>query len=153
MKRTVRIIAAVAAAAVAFSAFVALAQAHAIFAPYFTPTRIDFQGLEDQYPVNGSMNYEISVKGYGSNCIAFEAQMVRESSELQEQAAYYGEIQDCRKIEISQGPYNYTQSFSYGGPVVLNEPGNYHINVGVFDQITRQNYADTRSFIVVDDSY
>ena len=154
MKRSVPIIAAAVAAAVAFGAFVALAQAHAIFVPYFTPTRIDFQGLEDQYPVNGSMNYLISLNGYGSNCIAFEAEMVREESLLPEgeQVAYYSQVQDCRVIEISEGPYNYTRSFSYGGPVVLGKPGNYQINVNVFDQITRQNHTDARSFIVVEDS-
>ena len=94
------------------------------------------------------MNYEISLKGYGSNCIAFEAEMVRG---LSEQAAYYSQVQDCRKVEISEGSYNYAKSFAYSGPVVLGKPGKYQINVDVFDQITRQNHTDTRSFIVVED--
>jgi hypothetical protein len=138
-----------AAAAVAFGVFVALAQTQAIHVPYFTPTKIEFRGLEEQYPVNGSMNYEISLKGFGSNCIAFEAEMVREDGE---RAAYYNQIQDCRTIEISEGPYNYTRSFSYIGDVVLGEPGSYHVNVRASDQITGQQSISSQSFIVVEES-
>jgi hypothetical protein len=136
-----------ATAAIAFGIFVAMAQAQAIYVPYFTPTKIEFQDLEGQYPLNGSMNYEISLKGYGSNCIAFEAEMVRGDGE---RAAYYNQIQDCRTIEISEGPYNYTRSFSYSGDVVLGEPGSYQVNVRASDQITGQQYASSQSFIVVD---
>jgi len=144
------IIAAAAATAVAFGLFVVLAQAHVILVPYFTPARIEFQGLEDRYPVNGSINYSISLKGYGSNCIAFEAGIFWQDSSLpeEERVAYFNQIQDCRKIDISQGQYNYTKDFSYSGYTVLGKPGSYRIDVNVFDQITRQNYTDTRQFTV-----
>ncbi|HEU4605153.1 MAG TPA: hypothetical protein VFS46_02825 [Nitrososphaera sp.] len=154
MKRSTAAIAFTGAVAVAFGTFIALAQAHVIFVPHFTPMHIEFQGLEGRYPANGSMNYSISLEGYGSNCIAFEAEVVRENSSLpeeEEQAAYYGQIQDCRVIKVSEGPYNYTRSFTYGG-AVLGRPGNYQIIVDVFDQITRQNYTDSSSFIVVENS-
>jgi hypothetical protein len=139
-----------AAAAVAVGVFVALAQAHAISVPYLTPMRIEFKGLDAQYPVNGSMGYAISVKGYGSNCLDFEAQVIHEESK--DRVAYFGEVEDCRKIEIAQGPYNYTQSFSYSGATVLGRPGDYRIEVGVTDQITGQRHNETRPFIVVEDS-
>jgi len=148
MKRFIAIVAAAAAAAVAFGAFVALAQAHAIFVPYFTPTRIEFESLEDQYPVNGSMSYSICLKGYGSNCIAFEAGIFREDGPDEERVAYYSQVQDCRIIDVSQGPYNYTRSFSYSGDTVLGKPGDYMVDVDVLDQETGQKYAETRSFIV-----
>lgn len=150
MKRSAMIIVIGAAAAIAFGGFVALAQAHAIFVPYFTPTRIEFQGLQDRYPASGSMSYDISVKGYGSNCIAFKAEVLREDNSLaggQESVAYFNRIQDCRIINISQGPYNYSQSFSYGD-IVLAKPGDYRVDVEVLDQITKQNHTDTRSFRV-----
>lgn len=130
--------------------FVAMAQAQAIFVPYLTPTHIEFQGLESKYPVNGTMNYSISLTGYGSNCIDFQAQVIR--GQDNERVAYFGEIQDCRKIEIARGPYNYTKSFVYSGSTVLGIVGSYEIQVNVRDQITDQRYAETRSFVVEDSS-
>lgn len=149
MKRSVAIVAA--AVAVAFGAFVALAQAHAIFVPYFTPARIEFEGLEDRYPVNGSMSYSVSLKGYGSNCIAFDAGIFREDRPNEERVAYYSQTQDCRTIDVSQGHYNYTRSFSYRGDTVLGKPGDYRVDVNAFDQITGQKYAESRPFIVIED--
>jgi hypothetical protein len=153
MKRSAALIAAAAATAVTFVAFVALAQAHAIFVPYFTPARIEFEGLEDRYPVNGSIGYTISLKGYGSNCVAFEAGIFREGgSSEEERVVYYNQIQDCRKIEVSQGPYNHTRNFTYAGQNILSMPGDYRIEVNMLDQTTGQNYHETRSFTVVEDS-
>jgi hypothetical protein len=128
-------------AAIAVGVFVALAQAHAVSVPYLTPTRVEFQGLEDRYPVNSSMNYAVSLKGYGSNCINFDAQLVRENYSLPggtERTAYFDQTQDCRKINISQGPYNYTRIFSYSGSTILGKPGGYRVDVEVLDQITKQ---------------
>jgi hypothetical protein len=150
MKRSVGIIGV--AAALAFGIFVGLAQTQTIFVPYFTPTSIEFEGLQERYPVNSSMSYSISLKGYGSNCIAFEAEVLREDSSLprgEERVAYYSQTQDCRKIDIAQSQYNYTKSFSYSGDTVLGKPGSYRVDVSVFDQITKQDRAESRSFIVV----
>jgi len=122
-----------------------------IFLPYFTPAKIEFQGLQDEYPVNGSMTYTVSLKGYGSNCIGFTAQTVRKEDSLpkgEERVAYFSKTDDCRKISISQGPYNYSQSFSYSGHVVLGHPGDYRVEVAVFDEITKQNSMAVRSFKV-----
>lgn len=155
MKRSVAIIAGAAVAA-AFGIFIAIAQVQVLFVPFFTPTRFEFQGLEGQYPVNGSMAYTIYLKGYGSNCIEFEAAIFREDGSLpqgEERVAYFGQKQDCREIDISQGRYNYTKSFSYGGNAVLGKPGDYRLEVAVFDQITEQNYYEIRSFIVVIESF
>jgi hypothetical protein len=141
----------VASSALILALFFGLARAQLIFFPYFTPTKIEFHGLEDQYPVNGSMTYTISLKGYGSNCIGFTAQTLRNESSLaggEERVAYFSKTDDCRKISISQGAYNYSQNFSYSGPVVLGELGDYKVKVNVFDQITRQNYTDMRAFVV-----
>jgi hypothetical protein len=138
-----------AAAAVAVGVFVALAQSHAISVPYLTPARIEFEGLNDLYPVNGSMDYSVSVRGHGSNCLDFQASVIREPDE---RVAYFGEVQDCRKIEIAEDPYNYTKSFSYTGATVLGRPGDYRIQVDVLDQITKQSFGETRPFIVVEDS-
>lgn len=135
-----------AAVAAAIGIFVAMAQAQAIFVPYLTPTRLEFSGLENEYPVNGTMNYSISLKGYGSNCIDFQAQVIREQGN--ERVAYFGEVQDCRKIEIAQGAYNYTKSFTYTGNTVLGVAGSYYVQVSVRDQITGQNHSEIRTFIV-----
>jgi hypothetical protein len=135
---------------VIFASFFALAQAQIIFLPYFTPTKIEFHGLEHQYPVNGSMRYVISLKGYGSNCISFTAQILRNDGPLPdgERIAYFSKTDDCRKISISQGAYNYTRNFSYSGNAVLGKPGDYRIKVEVFDQVTKQNLSDMRAFKV-----
>lgn len=137
--------------AVAMGTIVVLSQAQIIFLPYFTPAKIEFQGLQDEYPVNGSMTYTVSLKGYGSNCIGFTAQTLRKEDSLpkgEERVAYFSKTDDCRKISISQGPYNYSQSFSYSGHVVLGHPGDYRVEVAVYDEITGQNYREMRAFKV-----
>src|SRR5439155_17375322 len=137
--------------AVAIGTIVVLSQAQIIFLPYFTPAKIEFQGLQDEYPVNGSMTYTVSLKGYGSNCIGFTAQTVRKEGSLPkggERVAYFSKTDDCRKISISQGAYNYSQSFSYSGNVVLGYPGDYRVEVVVFDEITKQNSMEMRAFRV-----
>ena len=137
--------------AVAIGTIVVLSQAQIIFLPYFTPAKIEFHGLQDEYPVNGSMTYTISLKGYGSNCIGFTAQMLHMDESLpkgEERVAYFSKTDDCRKISISQGPYNYSQSFSYSGNVVLGYPGDYRVEVAVYDEITGQNYREMRAFTV-----
>jgi hypothetical protein len=150
MKRSVGIIGV--ASALAFGIFVGLAQTQDIFVHYFTPTSIEFEGLQDRYPMNGSMSYSISLKGYGSNCITFEAEVLREDSSLpqgEERVAYYSQIQDCRKIDIALSQYNYTKSFSYSGHTVLGKPGDYRVDVTMSDQVTKQNYTENRLFTVV----
>ena len=137
--------------AVAIGTIVVLSQAQIIFLPYFTPAKIEFQGLQNEYPVNGSMTYTVSLKGYGSNCIGFTAQTLRKEDSLpkgEERVAYFSKTDDCRKISISQGPYNYSQSFSYSGHVVLGHPGDYRVEVAVYDEITGQNYREMRAFKV-----
>ena len=137
--------------AVAMGTIVVLSQAQIIFLPYFTPAKIEFQGLQNEYPVNGSMTYTVSLKGYGSNCIGFTAQTLRKEDSLpkgEERVAYFSKTDDCRKISISQGPYNYSQSFSYNGHVVLGHPGDYRVEVAVYDEITGQNYREMRAFKV-----
>ena len=137
--------------AVAIGTIVVLSQAQIIFLPYFTPAKIEFQGLQDEYPVNGSMTYTVSLRGYGSNCIGFTAQTVRKDDSLpkgEERVAYFSKTDDCRKIRISQGPYNYSQSFSYSGHVVLGHPGDYKVEVAVFDEISKQNSMEMRAFRV-----
>ncbi len=151
MDRRTIIIVAASSSAIVFTVFLALAQAQVIFLPYFTPTKIEFHGLEDEYPVNGSMSYTISLKGYGSNCIGFTAQILRIESSLpdgEERVAYFSKTDDCRKISISQGAYNYSQNFSYSGHVILGAPGDYSVKVDVLDEITGQNYTDVRLFKV-----
>ena len=136
---------------VAIGTIVVLSQAQIIFLPYFTPAKIEFQGLQDEYPVNGSMTYTVSLKGYGSNCIGFTAQTVRKEDSLpkgEERVAYFSKTDDCRKISISQGPYNYSQSFSYSGHVVLGHPGDYRVEVAVYDEISKQNSMEMRAFRV-----
>jgi hypothetical protein len=137
---------------VAFGIFVALAQAQIIFVSYFTPTYIEFERLQKEYPLNGSMNFSVSLKGFGSNCIAFKMEMLRKESSAagsEEQVAYHNKIDDCRKIQISQRPYNYSQDFSYSGPVVLGKTGEYKVQVNVFDEITKQNSTSIQRFMVV----
>ncbi|HXG06870.1 MAG TPA: hypothetical protein VNI77_06045 [Nitrososphaera sp.] len=140
------IILAGAAAAITVGILLALAQLHTIFVPYLTPMRMEFVGLESEYPVNGTMHYTISLRGYGSNCIDFQAQVIREQDK--ERVAYFREVQDCRKIEIVQGAYNYTKSFTYSGSTVLGVAGRYQVLVNVHDQITDQYHSETRSFVV-----
>jgi hypothetical protein len=151
MKSGLRITTIACSAGVIIALFIGLAQTQILFLPYFTPAKIEFQGLQQQYPVNGSMAYTISLKGYGSNCLGFTAETLRKIGSLtdeEERVSYFSKTDDCRKINISEGAYNYSQSFSYNGPVVLGRPGEYRVKVAVLDEITRQNYTDTRAFMV-----
>jgi hypothetical protein len=140
-----------AAIVIGFGVFVALAQYQVIFVPFFTPAHIEFKGLEDQYPVNGSMSYGVSLKGYGSNCIAFEAEMLREDSSLdsgEKRVAYFSKIDDCRTVQISQGPYDYSREFFYTGAVVLGKPGEYRVKVQVLDEVTKAGFTAEKRFQV-----
>jgi hypothetical protein len=151
MRRFIAIIAG-AIIASAFGIFVVIAQAQLIFVPFFTPTRIEIEGLESQYPANGSMAYTISLKGYGSNCIAFEASIFRVDVSLpqgEERIAYFGQKQDCRIINVSQGQYNYSKSFSYIGNAVLGKSGDYKVEAEVVDQITGHDYVGMHFFTIV----
>jgi hypothetical protein len=124
-----------------------------ISAPFLAPTTIEFDGLQSQYPVNGSINFSVSLKGYGSNCIAFRMELIRhdssDSAALQ-RVAYYDKIDDCRKISIVEGSFNYTKDFSYNGSAVLGKTGHYTVQVTVTDQITKLNVTSMRSFTLID---
>src|SRR2546426_10033107 len=87
--------------AVAMGTIVVLSQAQIIFLPYFTPAKIEFQGLQNEYPVNGSMTYTVSLKGYGSNCIGFTAGALRKEGAVRKgegRVAYCSKTDDCRQI-------------------------------------------------------
>ncbi len=130
--------------AIAFAVFIALASTQTIVVPYFTPTTIEFSGLEKEYPVNGSISYTVSVKGYGSNCAILKVVTIHDGADV----AFYRKADDCRYIEISYGPYNYTQNFSVDGPAVIGQAGEYVVQAEFEDQINGQKVVDSRSFIV-----
>jgi hypothetical protein len=133
-----------------FAIFLLMAQYQFIFVPFFTPSHVEFRGLEDQYAANGSMSYTVSLKGFGSNCVAFEAELIRHEplSHAEERVAYYSKIDDCRTIQVSQGPYNYSKDFNYSGPVVLGKAGEYKLRVAVTDEITKGSFSSEKAFRV-----
>ncbi|SRR5581483_2910813 len=134
-------------AGIAFSIFIALAQLQTIYAPYFTPTTIDLKGLQNRYDINGTLNYSVIVKGYGSNCHQLEVVTTRQGANL-ERVSYYSKADDCRFIVISHGSYNFTRQFEYGGPLVLGEAGTYIIDVTFVDLVDHHSTLIRKSIIV-----
>lgn len=134
------------AAAIAFGIFVALAQAHVIFAPVFTPTVLHVEGLRQDYRVNGDASFLVKVSGYGSNCHMLQVEILDEEGE---RASYYRKADDCRFMTITHGPYNFTRSFEYGGENVLGKEGSYKLDVQFEDLVDGSKASVTREFAVI----
>ncbi len=131
----------------AFGIYIILAEAQLIFVPVFTPTTLNVDGIADSYPVNGSMNFSVTAKGYGSNCVILKSTITDQQSN--NQVAFFRKADDCRYIPIVYGQYNYTRSFSYHGSVVLGKPGDYLLHIEFTDEITGTKQVVERTFKVV----
>lgn len=132
------------AVAAAFGVLVALAQAHVIFVPYFTPAAIQVDGLQQTYALNGNATFTVTAKGYGSNCHMLQVEILREG----ERASYYRRADDCRFMEITHDRYDLTRSFNYGGETVLGEEGAYELRVQFEDLVDGTKASVTRPFRV-----
>jgi hypothetical protein len=131
----------------AFGFYIILAEAQLIFVPVFTPTTLSIDGVAASYPVNSSINYSVTVKGYGSNCLALKATITNEQSNSQ--VAFFRKADDCRYMTISYGAYNYTRSFSYQGNAVLGKAGDYLLHVEFTDEITGDKQVLDKTFKVL----
>lgn len=131
------------AAAAAFGVFVALAQAHVILVPYFTPAVLEVQGLEASYEADGPAQFTVTAKGYGSNCHSLEVQAVHEG----ERVSYFKRADDCRFMEITHGQYNFTRSFEYGSEV-LEKAGAYSVDIRFEDLVDGTKTETVRTFEV-----
>ena len=132
------------AAAAALGVFVALAQAHVIFVPYFTPATLRIEGLQQRYSVNGDATFTVTADGYGSNCHMLQVEILHEG----ERAAYYRKADDCRFMEITHGRYNLTRTFDYGGEDVLGREGDYMLQVQFEDLVDGTRASATKTFQV-----
>jgi hypothetical protein len=130
-------------AAIAFGVFVMLAQYHAILVPYFSPAKIEVQGLESAYRADAPIQFDVLVRGYGSNCHMLEIEAVHEGQRV----SYYKKADDCRFMEITQDKYNLTRSFEYKDQV-LEKIGVYTINVRFEDLINQTNADMKKTFEV-----
>ncbi|MGI0019186.1 MAG: hypothetical protein ACREAY_01805 [Nitrososphaera sp.] len=126
-----------------FAVFVVLAQAQAISVPFFTPATIRVNGLGDNYGLNGDATFTITAHGYGSNCHALQVEAVHDG----ERKSFYRKADDCRYMEITHGPYNFTRSFEYGSEV-LSSKGEYKLDVRFEDLVDGRKASLTRNFSV-----
>ncbi len=133
------------AGAAAFAAFVALAQAHVIFVPYFTPAVLQVEGLQEEYNNGESASFTVSVKGYGSNCHMLQVEVLDEEGE---RASYYRRADDCRFMTIAHGQYNLTRAFDYDSSTVLGRGGTYELDVQFEDLIDGTKASVKRTFVV-----
>lgn len=133
------------AGAAAFAVFVALAQAHVIFVPYFTPAILQVEGLRDEYGAGEDANFTVSVKGYGSNCHMLQVEALDEQGD---RASFYRRADDCRFREITHGQYNLTRAFDYDAGIVLGRGGTYSIDVQFEDLVDGTKASAARTFTV-----
>jgi hypothetical protein len=133
------------AGAAAFAVFVALAQAHVIFVPYFTPTVILVEGLREEYRAGEDVDFIVSVEGYGSNCHMLQVETLDAEGE---RASFYRRADDCRTMTITHGQYNLTRAFDYDGSTVLGKGGTYDTKVQFEDLIDGTKASVTRKFTV-----
>lgn len=129
-------------AAVAFAAFVALAQAQVLSVPYFTPATIRIDGLDDVYGASESANFVVTAKGYGSNCHMLQAELLHEG----ERKSFYRKADDCRFMQITHGPYNFTRPFEYDSQVLAE--GAYKLDVVFEDLVDGKKATASRAFSV-----
>lgn len=130
------------AAVVAFGVFVALAQAHVIMVPYFTPAALKVQGLGDSYNSGEPVRFTVVAEGYGSNCHSIEVEATHEG----ERVSYFKRADDCRFMEIAHGRYNFTRSFEYGSEV--GQAGRYTVDIKFEDLIDGAKAEKTEMFTV-----
>lgn len=121
-----------------------LAQLQFIVIPYLTPTILEVQGLKDSYFINDRAVFNITLKGYGSNCHMLEVEAIHRGGE---RSSYYRKADDCRFMTIMQGPYNFTKSIEYGNEV-LGKQGPYKIQIQFEDLVNHTKAAATKSFTV-----
>lgn len=131
------------AAAVTFAVFTAFSQAGVLSVPYFTPAIISIEGLDDAYSAGQRANFVVAAKGYGSNCHMLQAELIHEG----ERKSFYRKADDCRFMEITHGPYNFTRSFEYGSEV-LNSKGGYKLDVYFEDLVDGRKASLSRNFSV-----
>lgn len=124
-----------------FGVFVALAQAHVIFVPFFTPAVLQVEGLREDYSANQDMSFTVRVDGYGSNCHMLQVEILNEDGARK---SYYRKADDCRFMTITHGPYNFTKTFEYGGENVLPTDGTYKLDLQFEDQIDGTKVSMTR---------
>jgi hypothetical protein len=137
------VIAAAGAALSIFAVFVALAQIQSIFVPYFTPVRLQVDGLMEKYAQGQNGIFNITAAGYGSNCHSLEVQ----ADYGDQRVSYYNKADDCRFMMITHGPYKYTRSFEYGTKIMGKE-GTYTVNIIFKDLIDNKQVQTTRKFEV-----
>lgn len=133
------------AAAAAFGVFVALAQAHVILVPYFTPAALEVQGLAASYQEGEQARFTVAAKGYGSNCHMLEVEALQGG----ERVSYFKRADDCRFMTITHGQYNMTRSFEYGSEV-LQKTGQYTVNIKFKDLIDGTSAETIRAFQVAE---
>jgi hypothetical protein len=131
------------AAAAAFGIFVALAQAHVILVPYFTPAALEVQGLAPSYEIGQDARFDVTANGYGSNCHMLEVEAVHGG----ERVSYFKRADDCRFMEITHGQYNMTRPFEYGTQV-LQDTGQYTVDIRFEDLIDGTKAQTSRTFQV-----
>jgi hypothetical protein len=130
--------------AAVFAIFVTVAQLQAIFVPYFTPTTLQVDGLEQSYGPGKNATFTVSVRGYGSNCHLLQVETRDRDGQ---RASFYSKADDCRFMTITHGPYNFTRSFDYGSEVFA-KPGSYKLDVQFQDLVDGRKTSVTKSFIV-----
>lgn len=127
--------------AIIFAVFVALAQAQVISMPYFTPATVRVDGLSDNYDINENATFTITAQGYGSNCHALQVEAVHKG----ERKSFYRKADDCRYMQITHGPYNFTRSLEYESGV-FNAEGKYKLDVLFEDLVDGRKASLTRNF-------
>ena len=126
-----------------FVVFVVLAQTQAISVPFFTSTIVKVDGLGDSYGLNDDATFTVTAHGYGSNCHALQVEITHDG----ERKSFYRKADDCRYMELTRGPYNFTRSFEYGAKV-LDAKGEYKLDIRFEDQVDGKKASLTRNFSV-----
>jgi hypothetical protein len=131
--------------------FVVLAYQQTIVVPLLSPTIITVEGLGSEYEQGGMINYDIKVNGYGSNCHLIEVRtfLVSSTDQKDQEVYFYKKADDCKHMDISFSPYNYTRAFTYGGPPIIGTPGSYKVAIDFVDLVNSQKASTNRFFTVV----
>ena len=133
------------AVAATFVVFVALAQAHIILVPYFTPAVLRVEGLGQEYGLGQDVSFQVVVNGYGSNCHMLEVEALDERGE---RVSYYRRADDCRFMTITHSQYNFTRPFDYDGQTVIANEGTYKIEFQFEDLVDGTKASATRTLVV-----
>nr|AFK24880.1 hypothetical protein Josef01_05d18_32 [uncultured archaeon] len=112
---------------------------------------ISINGLKPLYEINQTLQFSVTVEGYGVDCLDFQAKLFKidVDSNSTQPLRSWGRIAECLDATHLR---NFTHSFSIGSgafapAIILNETGIYKVAIEYRDFITEEYFSVTQDIV------